>query len=210
MTRGPLIAVEGIDGSGTTTLVRGLAIELGTRGLNTHATREPSDGPVGRLLREMLAGRHQPVDEITLGLLFAADRADHVQREVEPARIGGAIVISDRWYHSSLAYQGAAKTRAWIRELNKHAPTPDLTIFVDIPPAIAAERRASRGEADEIFDELSTQERVAKGYAEVVTELTRAGERIEVIDGRQPAEVVLRQALEVTLAAFPLLAPSEG
>lgn len=210
MKRGPLIAVEGIDGSGTTTLVRGLAIELGTRGWRAHATHEPSDGPVGRLLREMLAGRHRPVDDITLGLLFAADRADHVQREVEPARAAGSIVLSDRWYHSSLAYQGAGETRAWIHELNRNAPIPDLTLFVDIPPAIAAQRRASRGQDDEIFDALSTQERVAAGYAEVVAELRDAGERIEILDGRPAAEEVLRQALEVTLSCLGLLAPASG
>ena len=200
MERAPLIAIEGIDGSGTTTLVSGLASALSEKGFAVHCTREPSDGPVGRLLRQMLAGEHKPVDSTTLGLLFAADRADHVQREVEPARARGMIVLSDRWYHSSLAYQGSGESRAWIAELNKHAPAPELTLFVEIDPEVAAQRRESRGGDEEIFDALETQKRVATGYREVIHELWQAGERIVVIDGTPAPDVVLQAALTSTLA----------
>jgi dTMP kinase len=141
----------------------------------------------------MLAGQHSPVDNTTLGLLFAADRADHVQREVEPALANGTMVISDRWYHSSLAYQGEGEARAWVRELNRHAPAPDLTLFVDVSPEEAARRRAGRDEDPEIFDALDTQRRVARGYHEVVAQLRASGERIEILDGSQsPAEVLDR------------------
>ncbi|MBT8496082.1 MAG: dTMP kinase [Deltaproteobacteria bacterium] len=198
MSRGRLVAVEGIDGSGTTTLVASLRQRLAGAGHEVHTTREPSDGPVGRLLREMLAGRHQPVDNTTLGLLFAADRADHVQREVEPALAVGKLVLSDRWYHSSLAYQGEGEARAWVRELNRHAPAPDLTLFVEVSPREAARRREGRDDQPEIFDALATQTRVARGYREVIAELQTAGERIDILDGsKSPAEV-----LEAALAAL--------
>lgn len=187
--RGLLVVLEGIDGAGTTTQARRLGDALSATGLPVHVTREPSDGPIGRLLREFLAGAHAPVDQTTLSLLFAADRADHVQREVEPALGRGCVVISDRWYHSSLAYQGTGEERLWIAELNRRARRPDLTIFVEVPPEIAAHRRALDQRPEEIFDALATQRRVAAGYMAVI-EMLRPTERIEIVDGNRPlAEV---------------------
>lgn len=199
--RGALIAIEGIDGAGTTTQARRLAHELDGRGVAVHLTREPSDGPVGRLLREILAGQHAPTDATTLSLLFAADRADHIQREVEPALAAGRVVLSDRWYHSSLAYQGAGEERAWIAELNRRARAPDLTIFLRVAPEVAAERRAASQRPDELFDALALQRQIARGYGEVMEELSRS-ERIEIIDGEQPVERVAELCLAMTLAAL--------
>lgn len=187
--RGLLIVLEGIDGAGTTTQTRRLADALSARGYPVHATREPSDGPVGKLLREILTGAHGAMDQTTLSLLFAADRADHLQREVEPALARGHVVISDRWYHSSLAYQGTGEERLWIAELNRRARHPDLTIFLEVSPEEAARRRLGDNRAEEIFDHLSTQRRVAEGYRAVI-EMLRETERIEVLDGERPlAEV---------------------
>jgi len=105
MTR--LIVLEGLDGAGTTTQARRLVEHLRRRGQRAHGTREPSDGPIGRLIREMLVGQHAvaagAIRQSTFGLLFAADRMDHLQREVEPQLAAGVTVISDRWYHLSLA-----------------------------------------------------------------------------------------------------------
>src|SRR5262249_48635759 len=106
-----LVVLEGLDGAGTTTQARRLGAALEAAGPPAGLTREPSDGPVGRLLREMLTGGHAlpggaAISQATFSLLFAADRLDHLQREVEPALARGAVVVSDRWYHSSLAYQG--------------------------------------------------------------------------------------------------------
>src|SRR5215510_4380033 len=115
---GRLIVLEGIDGAGTTTQAGKLVEALRREGRDAHLTREPSDGPIGRLLREILSGKHAPVDATTMALLFAADRADHLQREVEPALKRGAVVVSDRWYHSSLAYQGSEEDREWILTVN--------------------------------------------------------------------------------------------
>jgi dTMP kinase len=189
MARGLLIAVEGIDGAGTTTQSRRLVDALATAGLAAHWTHEPSDGPVGRLLRRILAGEHAPVDATTLSLLFAADRADHCQREVEPALARGQVVVSDRWYHSSLAYQGTGEERAWIRELNRRALVPDLTLFLEVAPERAAQRRAQAARTDEIFDALPLQQRIATGYREVIAELG-GSEHIAVIDGERPIDEV--------------------
>lgn len=193
-----LIVLEGIDGAGTTTQTRRLVEALEARGVAAHATREPSDGPVGRLLREVLAGRHAPTDATTMALLFAADRADHLQREVVPAIAEGKVVVSDRWYHSSLAYQGTEEERSWIAELNRRARRPDLTIFVEVNPAVAAQRRADAHRTDELFDAAEVQRRVAAGYRAVMAELSRR-ERIVAIDGEQPVDAVAEECLRLAL-----------
>src|SRR5690348_3067705 len=127
--KGKLIVLEGLDGAGTTTQAKRLVEHLTSHGTKAHVTREPSDGPVGVLIRQMLTGGHaipgQSISQSTFGLLFAADRLDHLQREVEPQLAAGAVVISDRWYHSSLAYQGTGADRDWIAALNGRARRPE-------------------------------------------------------------------------------------
>ncbi|HTJ46368.1 MAG TPA: dTMP kinase [Kofleriaceae bacterium] len=190
-----LIVIEGLDGAGTTTQAKRLVDTLNERGRAAIMTREPSDGPVGKMIREMLVGKHalgdgRSVSQPTFSLLFAADRMDHVQREVQPALARGTIVVSDRWYHSSLAYQGTGAERAWIRELNRHALRPDLTIFLRVRAQVAAERRVAAGRAQELFEDLPMQERVAANYETVMKDLAAAGERIEILDGEQPLDDV--------------------
>lgn len=187
MSTGRLVVIEGLDGAGTTTQVRRLVEHLAARGQAAHATREPSDGPIGRLIREMLMGAHaisgQSISQNTFGLLFAADRLDHLQREVEPQLAAGATVVSDRWYHSSLAYQGTGADRDWITTLNMRARRPDLTIFLQVRPEIAAQRRAAARRTEELFETLRMQQEVDAGYRATIAELRAAGERIEIVDG---------------------------
>ena len=194
-----LIVLEGLDGAGTTTQARLLAQALTERGRAVHVTRQPSDGPIGKLLRAMLTGGHaiegQAIDQRTFGLLFAADRMDHGQREVAPALAAGTLVISDRWYHSSLAYQGTGADRAWIATANLHAIRPDVTVFLRVRPEVAAARRAAAGRTEELFEAIEMQRRVAAGYDEVMHKLAFAGERIEVVNGELPLEEVTSEIL---------------
>jgi dTMP kinase len=203
MTR--LIVLEGLDGAGTTTQARRLVEHLHGRGVPAHLTREPSDGPIGRLIREMLTGHHalpdQSIAQSTFGLLFAADRLDHLQREVEPKLAAGVTVVSDRWYHSSLAYQGTGADRDWIATLNSRARRPDLTIFLQVRPEIAAQRRVAAGRVQELFDDLRMQQDVDAGYRATITELTALGERIEIVDGELPADQVLQQIVRLVGAS---------
>lgn len=189
-----LIVLEGLDGAGTTTQARRLVEHIRAGGGKAHATREPSDGPVGKLIREMLVGGHAIVDaqigQSTFGLLFAADRLDHLQREVEPQLAAGVTVVSDRWYHSSLAYQGTGAERDWIATLNARARRPDLTIFLEVRPEVAAHRRVAAGRVQELFEDLRMQEEVAAGYEATMAELRVQGERIETIDGELDADTV--------------------
>jgi len=199
MTR--LIVLEGIDGAGTTTQSRRLVEHLRGHGRDAHLTREPSDGPIGRLIREMLTGSHalpaDPISQSTFGLLFAADRLDHMQREVEPRLAAGIAVVSDRWYHSSLAYQGTGADRDWILTLNARARRPDLTIFLQVRPEIAAQRRVAAGRVQELFDDLEMQHEVDAGYRATCAELTALGERIEIIDGELSPDVVFQQIVRL-------------
>jgi dTMP kinase len=215
---GKLIVLEGLDGAGTTTQVRRLVDHLRARGQAAHATREPSDGPIGKLLRQMLTGQHaidraappfggaagrgqaptvegEPLSQSMFGLLFAADRLDHLQREVEPQLAAGAMVISDRWYHSSLAYQGTGADRDWITQLNARARRPDLTIFLQVAPEIAAERRVAAGRVQELFEDLQMQRDVDAGYRATIAELRAHGERIDDIDGERSPDDVFAHVL---------------
>ena len=194
---GRLVVLEGLDGAGTTTQAKRLVDSLIARGQAAHLTREPSDGPIGKLIREMPVGKHAiedaKISQGTFGLLFAADRLDHMQREVEPQMAKGAIVVSDRWYHSSLAYQGTGAERDWIVSLNERALRPDLTIYLKVRPEVAAQRRVAAGRVQELFEDLRMQEEVDAGYTATFRELAARGERIEILDGELPMDTVTAQ-----------------
>jgi dTMP kinase len=163
------IVLEGIDGSGTTTQLDHLVQHLRACGRPALATREPSEGPVGRLLREALLGQHRdsrgaPIDGRAMALLFAADRRDHLAREIEPALASGSDVVSDRYLLSSLAYQAVEADRTWVQRLAEGVRVPDLTVLLDLPTAVAAERRRRAGRVDERYDADATLMRVAENY----------------------------------------------
>ena len=169
------IVLEGIDGSGTTTQLDRLAAHLTARGRRVHTTREPSQGPIGRLLREILLGGHRlpdgaGVDGLAMALLFAADRRDHLTREIEPALAGGLDVISDRYLLSSLAYQAQEADRAWVAGLARDLRVPDLTLLLDVPVPVAAARRRAAGRPDERYDADEIQTRVATRYRELAAQ----------------------------------------
>jgi dTMP kinase len=199
---GRLIVLEGLDGAGTTTQARRLVDYLRARGETAHLTREPSDGPVGKLLREMLTGHHfiagTKISQGTFGLLFAADRLDHMQREVEPAIARAETVVSDRWYHSSLAYQGTGADRDWIAALNARARRPDVTVFLKVRPEVAAQRRAAARRTQELFEDLEMQREVDAGYRATIAELIAAGETIAIVDGEQDEDAVFAAVVRAT------------
>jgi dTMP kinase len=166
VTGGTLIALEGIDGSGTTSQAKGLADRMVAAGYSVHLTAEPSTGPVGRLIRDALASR-EPISDRVLTLLFAGDRLDHLEREVDPHLQAGEVVLSDRYLLSSLAYQSVTNTLDWVMTLNGRAPKPHLSILLRVSPEIAATRRAARGGPPELFDAAERQRAVAEAYDRV-------------------------------------------
>src|SRR3569623_1730851 len=163
------IVLEGIDGSGTTTQLERVTAALRAAGHRVVATREPSTGPIGLLLREILAGKHANPDGSTLdgramALLFAADRRDHLTREIEPALAAGCDVISDRYLLSALAYQAGEADRSWVERLAEGVRAPDLTLLLDVDIGVAAQRRLKAGRPVERYDADGTLAHVAANY----------------------------------------------
>ncbi len=140
MPSGFFIALEGIDGSGTTTHCQLLANWLRSQDKPVLQTHEPTSNGIGKLIRVTL--RDQNVTPATDALLFAADRVYHTVHKIQPALEKGMIVISDRYIESSIAYQTASGLSIeWIQEINRFAKKPDLTILLDIPPEISLKRK---------------------------------------------------------------------
>jgi dTMP kinase len=188
---GRFVVLEGIDGAGTTTHVARLAERLRGMRVAVRATREPSDGPFGTVVRQVLTGRvvtpgGRAPGWSTMALLFAADRMDHVESEIEPFVAEGGVIVSDRYDASSLAYQsissGADSKEAveWIRSLNRYVRRPDLTIVLDLSPETAAERRLRRGEAAQLYEQNEVQRALAAFYRDLAKHMPR--DRVVVID----------------------------
>jgi dTMP kinase len=209
---GRFIVLEGIDGAGTTTQSALLAARLrkAERAL-VRTTREPSDGPVGGTIRQILAGRivgagGRAPGWATMALLFAADRMDHVEAEIEPFLAAGGTIISDRYDASSLAYQsvssgrGGEATVEWIRTLNKNARRPELTIVLDVTPEVAATRRESRGDAAQLYDQNELQRALCVFYRDLQRHMPH--DRVTVIDGTGTPDVVAEKVFAAYKAAF--------
>jgi dTMP kinase len=198
------VVLEGIDGSGTTTQLGRLTAHLEARGRRAHATREPSTGPIGRLLRELLLGQHAlpdgaPADGQAMALLFAADRRDHLRREIEPALASGVDVVSDRYLMSSFAYQAEEADRIWVASLARAVRPADLTLLIDVPVDVAAGRRRAAGRVVERYDDDRVQARVAENYRR----LAAADPSTVTVDGRGTVDDV---AAAIAAAVDDLLA----
>jgi dTMP kinase len=191
--RGRFLVVEGIDGAGTTTQARLLGERLLAAGRKVHVTAEPSGGPVGALLRQVLSGRLRgrgadgSFDAEALALLFAADRLDHANGEILPALAQGIDVISDRYTLSSLAYQALTTgAPAWVGAINGRAPAPDVTVLLRVAPSVAFARRRAASHSREIFEKAKFQREVARAYDAAVEVLRGQGERVAIVDGALP------------------------
>lgn len=213
MPNGAFIVLEGIDGAGTTTHATKLTSFLRDHGIAVHGTREPTDGPIGVLLRQILTGRvvtphrdgHAPPRWNTLGLLFAADRLDHLEVDILPRLAQGMCVVSDRYDYSSVAYQSLsshadADATAWLRRVNRFARRPDLTIVLDVPDEVARARRKGRSGREEIFDDDSFQARLCEFYANVEKHFPE--DRIVHVSANRPVSDVAADVRQLALSAL--------
>jgi dTMP kinase len=183
MKRGKLICIEGLDASGKETQSKLLVEYLEKEGHNVIRFDEPSNMPVGRLIKEALNKKIELLPE-TLALLFAADRIEDTKKNIIPYLEKGYVVICDRYVLSSLAYQTAmGLDLEWVKNLNKEALTPDLTIFMDLNPEQSLERLKNK----ELFDNLEFQKKVREKYLNLISEYEHikvdAGKTIEKVHG---------------------------
>ena len=174
---GRFIVYEGLDGAGTTTQAKLLAERLQKAGRTVYLAHQPSEGPVGLLCRQILAGRTATpqadgklgtVDERVMALLFAADRLDHLSSQIEPRIQRGEDVLLDRYTLSSLAYQGASVSHDFIGQLNRYARKPDLTLFLYVPAQIAFERVKARGTRLERYETAAQLSAIEREYSRQV------------------------------------------
>ncbi len=197
--RGVLVAVEGVDGSGSTTLSKALVSRLASAGFRACYTREPTDGPVGRLIRGALRGAYGglAVDQRVMALLFAADRAWHLSqgdvcghRGVLGALGDGVIVVSDRYKYSSLAYQGPALGVEWVARINSFAPEADVLVYVDTPPNVAEARLRVRKALDAFELDQGLQRAARNAYKAILDtlELSRRGRPLIYRAGQRSLE----------------------
>jgi dTMP kinase len=190
--KGLFICVEGLDGCGKTTQTKLLVKSLIKKGYNVLYTAEPSRGKIGRFIKKYCLHAEKRVSSIVEALLFAADRFEHVEKEVIPALNDGKIVISDRYVYSSLAYQGAAGIDLkWIEKINKHAIRPNLAIFIDVEPDIVIQRLKPK---KSVMENLEIQRKVREIYMKFVEN----GELVK-IDGNKSKEEVANDILTLVL-----------
>jgi len=200
--KGSFITFEGIDGSGKTTQLNRLAETLRRVGRDVLVTCEPGGTPLGREIRKAFLETKQDVEPLAELLLFAADRAQHVQHLILPALAAGRIVISDRYADATTAYQGAG--RGFDLELIKSVIAiatgglkPDLTLFFDIDPQSAVDRMAFRGEHKMNRMDLESLEfytRVREAYLRIAA---AEPARFRVIDADRGVDEIAEETLNI-------------
>ena len=210
---GLFLSFEGIDGAGKSTHIEALAAALRARGRTVVLTREPGGTPLAERLRELAL--NEPMDALTEALLMFAARRDHLQQVIEPALARGDAVLCDRFTDATFAYQGAGRgfdtqvlrtLEDWVQTVPALAPPrlrqPDVTVWFDLPPAVAAQRLAGARVPDKFESQPQAFfERVAAGYA--ARAQADPGRFLRVQAG-QPREAVW-QALETGLQARGVL-----
>jgi dTMP kinase len=191
-SRGLFICIEGIDGSGKTTAARRVVKALIEKGYDAVYTAEPSKGVYGNILKKSILQGTKRFPKALEAVLFTVDRLDHIEKEIRPQLEAGRIVVCDRYYYSSIAYQGTSKSmQKWVKEINKHAIKPDLAIYIDVPPEVMVDRIKRK---KSVMETLETQKSVRKAYLKQVRE-----GQLEIIEGNVPknevAQAIIRKVL---------------
>lgn len=202
MKNGLFIVLEGIDGAGTSTQAQLITKQLRLDNHKVFQTFEPSDGKIGKLIREIIRsdGKSKP-SWMAMTLLFSADRLVHLETEIEPNLIGGYHVICDRYYHSTLAYQSLSINFPesydwipWIKEVGYFSIVPDITFVLDIDPEVAAERMQGRKKPKDVYENLEFQKKLSNFYANIEDHFP--DEEIVHIDGSQNVESITAEILQ--------------
>jgi len=197
-SKGKLIVLEGIDGAGKTTVAKILVNELKNRGLNALYTYEPFDEELIAVLNK----KGSVLGGIFEALIMAADRYSHIERLVKPALQVGTVVVMDRYYYSSLAYQGAhGVPLSWIRTLNNFVLHPDLAIYIDVPEEVGLQRKRS---STTRIPYLESNKKFTRKARQIYLRLVQSGELI-LVDGTQGLEQVILKCKELICSKLGLL-----
>lgn len=194
------VVLEGIDGSGTTTQLQALNQRLAASGHSIMCTQEPSRGPLGALARAELSASSLSPD--TLALLFAADRIDHVHREITPALEKGQVVLCDRYVVSSWVYQGLECPAEWIRAINSRAPWPDASILLDVSVDEAMRRIEARGLEKDRYETATALRQVRASYRRVFETETQ---NTAIVDGTGSVVDVTQRIIAAIQGLVPAL-----
>lgn len=190
---GRFIVFEGIDGAGKSTLIEGISEILTSRGEDVIITAEPTDGPIGSIIR---AGEIKNISQNAEALLFTADRAVHT-RQMLRWKKSGKTVLCDRYYASTVAYQaanlgGTESEKEWLKEINRPVITePDITFLLDIDPEKSMRRVNNRGDASK-FEKIEYLRKVRSNYLELAWE-----KGFRIIDASRTGEEVLKEVITI-------------
>lgn len=202
------IVFEGIDGAGKTTQINLLAAALRERGIDCFVTAEPTTLPSGKLLRRALSGQI-PATPMEMAEMFARDRVNHNLDEnegIEKKLSQGTTVITDRYYYSSLAYQGSELGFDVVSKLNLENPdirTPDLCVFLDLTPDVSLARIGARENVPhEIYENYEYLDKTRKTFFSVFEKLRERGEKIVLIDASGSVEEIAKNILDAVLQIF--------
>lgn len=212
--RGKFLVFEGIDGSGTSTQSALLQQALQTRGIKCAITCEPSDGPIGNLIRQIFKGRvkashgenpHRPGGDLfdeQMAYLFAADRHDHLYNEIDGVNQlleKGVTVICTRYFFSSIAYHCASESDFnFVYELNKNFPNPDLIIYLDNP----TEESLKRIENRKFKDSYENQDKLNQAKENYRKAIERYTGQVVQIPANDQISVIHEKILETTLELY--------
>lgn len=167
------IVIEGLDGAGTTTQMKLIAKRLEDEGKKVFVTHEPTDNPIGKMVRDVLQKKIKTTPN-ALALLFASDRDDHLYNKeyglMEKIQ-EGYVIITDRYKYSSIAYQGAECDIEYIKAINNNFPHPSHLIFIDTSPESCMERIEKRGSEKELFEKVEFLKKVRDNYLAQFTSL---------------------------------------
>lgn len=205
-TMGRFIAFEGIDGSGKTTQTARLAARLNRMGLACCQTREPTAGPIGSLVHQIMTGRIA-ADNRVVAALYAADRLDHLLNQTDgilPLLEQGTHVLTDRYYFSSYAYHSVDMPMDWVIEANAQAAQllrPTATIFIDVDPNTALERISKNRFHTEIYENLARLTKTRELYFQAF-EKEKDRENILILDGSMTEDQLEEQVWEAVKGYF--------
>ncbi|MFL5499934.1 MAG: dTMP kinase [Gemmatimonadaceae bacterium] len=213
MARGKLVIFEGTEGAGKTTQIRLLAERLAVAGIECVAVREPGGTPVGDAIREILLHPEQEITPATEALLFMSSRAELIAREILPSLVQGMVVLVDRFFLSTYAYQifGRGLPEQEIRAANRLATSglvPDITLLLDVPASEGLSRADSRGARDRMekaADEF--HHRVADAFRQFTDAKWQHSHPecgpIKLIDGTGDEKSVHQRIVSALMTAFP-------